>query len=115
MLWVTRATENKAHRRVHPRLVVVESGWQPPSVPPQSLVSERKTPVSLELGNMTFRRFGRTYHLRIRSADDLRQVLELSEAHWVAVSAPIDTIHCDSVFLELLDADHDGRIRPHEL
>jgi len=71
--------------------------------------------VSPALGNMTFRRFGRTYHLRIRSAHDLRQVLELSEAHWVAVSAPIDTIHCDSVFLELLDADHDGRIRPHEL
>ena len=71
--------------------------------------------MSLALGNMTFRRFGRTYHLRIRSADDLRQVLELSEAHWVAVSAPIDTIHCDSVFLELLDADRDGRIRPHEL
>ena len=71
--------------------------------------------MSLALGNMTFRRFGRTYHLRIRSADDLRQVLELSEAHWVAVSAPIDTIHCDSVFLELLDTDHDGRIRPQEL
>ncbi len=71
--------------------------------------------MSLALGNMTFRRFGRTYHLRIRSADDLRQVLELGEAHWVAVSAPIDTIHCDSVFLELLDADRDGRIRPHEL
>jgi hypothetical protein len=71
--------------------------------------------VSLALGNMTFRRFGRTYHLRIRSAADLRQALDLGEAHWVAVSAPIDTIHCDSVFLELLDSDRDGRVRPFEL
>lgn len=65
--------------------------------------------------DMTFRRFGRTYHLRIESAEDLRHILDLDDAHWVAASAPIDTLHCDHVFLDLLDFDHDGRIRPFEL
>ena len=64
---------------------------------------------------LTFRRFGRTYHLRIESAEDLHHILDLDDAHWVAASAPIDTLHCDHVFLDLLDFDHDGRIRPFEL
>ena len=64
---------------------------------------------------MTFRRVGRAYHLLLQSADDLRHVLDLDEAHWVATSAPIDTIHPDPIFLDLLDLDHDGRIRPFEL
>ena len=79
------------------------------------VILKEKASVSRAPDNMTFRKFGRTYHLRIRSAADLRQVLDLSETHWVAVSAPIDTIHCDSVLLELLDSDRDGRIRPSDL
>ena len=64
---------------------------------------------------MTFRRVGRAYHLLLQSADDLRHVLDLDEAHWVATSAPINTIHPDPIFLDLLDVDRDGRIRPFEL
>ena len=62
------------------------------------------------LGAMTFRRYGRSHHLRIRSADDLRHAAALDEAHWVATGAPIATISCDPVFLDLVDTDDNGRI-----
>ncbi len=64
---------------------------------------------------MTFDRVGRTYQLRIRSADDLANVLTLDEAHWVAISAPTNTIDIDPAFLQCLDTDGDGRVRPFEL
>ncbi len=61
-------------------------------------------------GNMTFKRFGRSYHLCIDHAEDLRRVLHLDEAHWVATNAPIETLNCDPMFLGLVDTDNDGRI-----
>jgi len=64
---------------------------------------------------LTFKRFGRSYHLRIQTAEDLRAVLDLNEAHWVATAAPIETINCDATFLKLVDTDHNGRILCYEL
>jgi len=66
-------------------------------------------------GKVTFRRFGRSYHLSIESADDLAAVLELDEAHWVATGAPIDTMNCDATFLDLVDSDDNRRIMCYEL
>lgn len=63
----------------------------------------------------TFERYGRTYHLRIKSAGDLERALDLDEAHWVATSAPTNTLHLDGIFLKLMDADEDGRIRAYEM
>jgi hypothetical protein len=60
---------------------------------------------------IVFQRFGRTYQLRIQSAEDLANAVDLDEAHWVATSAPIGSIRCDSTFLRVLDRDGDGRIR----
>lgn len=62
-----------------------------------------------------FRRTGRAYHLDIATAADLRTALDLDEAHWVATSAPVDTIHLDPLFLKLVDSDSDGRIKSKEL
>ncbi len=59
---------------------------------------------------MTFRRFGRSRHLQIDTADDLARALDLDEARWVATGAPIDTLSCDATFLSLVDTDHNGRI-----
>ncbi len=64
---------------------------------------------------MTFKRYGRTYQLRIRDAGDLAGVLELDEAHWVATGAPTATINCDATFLDLLDTDNNGRLMCFEL
>ena len=65
--------------------------------------------------DMTFRRFGRSRHLRIETADDLARALDLDEARWVATGAPIETINCDATFLALVDTDHNGRIMCFEL
>ena len=66
-------------------------------------------------GKLAFDRFGRTYHLRINSAESLYRVPELDEAHWMATSAPTSTLGCDPVFLDLVDTDHNGRIRVGEM
>jgi F0F1-type ATP synthase assembly protein I len=64
---------------------------------------------------MKFSAYGRAYHLRIATAEDLQNAAALDEAHWVATSAPIDTLSCDPTLLRLLDADGNGRIACHEL
>ena len=58
----------------------------------------------------SFDRFGRSFHLKIRSADDFERVLELDETHWVATSAPVSSLNFDDVFIHLLDKDDSGRI-----
>jgi len=62
-----------------------------------------------------FERFGRTYHLKIETFEDLEAVLALDEAHWVATTAPAATFNCDPVFLSLVDTDNDGRLRAEEV
>lgn len=66
-------------------------------------------------GNMTFQRFGRTYHLRIQCAKDLARVLRLDEAHWIATSMPIHSVRGNIVFMRLVDTNQDGRIHALEL
>jgi len=68
-----------------------------------------------ETGSMTFGRYGRSYHLKIETAAELRQAVELDEAHWVATTAPINTLNCDGTFLQLVDTDNNGRIRCQEV
>ncbi len=64
---------------------------------------------------MTFKRYGQAYHLRIETPADLRCAVELDESHWVATNAPVNTINCDSTFLQLLDTDDNARITCYEL
>lgn len=49
---------------------------------------------------LTFRHIGRTHHLEICGPEDLRAVVDLDEALWVATSASVDSFHCDRVFLD---------------
>ena len=62
-----------------------------------------------------FDRFGRSYHLSIKTAEDLNLLLDLDEAHWVATGAPIDGLKCDAGFLNLVDTDSNGRIMCSEM
>ena len=62
-----------------------------------------------------FKRYGRSYHLEIRTAVNLAAAVKLDEAHWAALSAPTDTIRYDRTFLELLDTDRKGRITSREV
>ena len=40
------------------------------------------------MGKMTFRRYGRSYHLALRDAEDLRWAVALDTAHWMVTMAP---------------------------
>lgn len=64
---------------------------------------------------MRFRRYGKTYQLRIENADDLAAALGLDESLWVATSAPIDSLRCDSGFTKYVNADGSGRINTAEI
>ena len=64
---------------------------------------------------MTFRQHGRCYHLEIRGASDLRRVLDLDKAHWVATGAPVESLSFDPTFLSLVDSDTNGRILTFEV
>lgn len=64
---------------------------------------------------MHFRQYGKTFQLRIESADDLAAALELDESLWVATSAPTDVFRCDPVFIAMLDPDKSGRIHTDEM
>ena len=87
-----------------------------PSAPLPSAVDElREANRMRKSRSMTFQRFGRSYHLRLRCAADLQDVLSLDEAHWVATGAPVGTINCDPTFLDLVDSDADGRILVYEI
>lgn len=68
-----------------------------------------------KLPKHTFQRFGRTYHLSIRTVEDLELIPDLEEALWIATTAPIETINCDLKFMNYMDFDRDGRIRVSEV
>ncbi len=71
--------------------------------------------IELETSPLHFEKFGRTYQLRIRTAEDLRQVPALDDALWIATSAPISSLNCDSEFLDFVDTDDNQRIRCNEI
>ena len=68
-----------------------------------------------ETASYTFERFGRAYHLRVESPEDLRFVLSLDEALWVANSASIETINADAVLLDYLDPNDDKRVHAQDV
>ncbi len=64
---------------------------------------------------MNFTKYGRTYQLKMGTAQDLEYALKLDEAHWVATGAPIESLNCDLAFLKYVDTDMNNRIMCFEL
>ena len=64
---------------------------------------------------VVYRRFGGSTHVRIDTFAELKEAVSIPETQWVATSAPIASFVCDQRFLELIDTDHNGRIRVDEL
>lgn len=64
---------------------------------------------------MKFARYGKSYQLVIRNADDLRDLLTLDESHWAATSAPTAAFLEDPAFLAHLDTDKNGRVMTDEV
>ncbi len=63
----------------------------------------------------SFENFGSSLHFKIKDYCGLEAVLDLDEALWIATTAPISTLKIDPVFLHMLDADNDARLRAEEI
>jgi hypothetical protein len=62
-----------------------------------------------------FHRVGGLDQVDITTAEDLRHLRELDQKLWVALSCPVTGIELDQRTLELIDLDHDGRVRAPEV
>ena len=77
-------------------------------------VSEKLSQLPTALQS-SFEKLGRSFHFKIKDYNDLKAILDLDEALWIATTAPVSTLKADPVFLELLDSDVDERIRAEEI
>lgn len=62
-----------------------------------------------------FFRAGGFDQVLLESGDDLRNLANLDQKLWVALSCPATGVQCDKRTLELIDTDGDGQIRAPEL
>ena len=62
-----------------------------------------------------FFRAGGVDQVLIRDGQDIVRLGELDQKLWVALACPTRGLEFDSRTLDLIDTDHDGRIRPPEL
>lgn len=62
-----------------------------------------------------FFRAGGVDQVLIRSGADIAHIGQLDQKLWVALACPTRGIEFDTRTLDLIDTDHDGRIRPPEL
>ena len=62
-----------------------------------------------------FFRAGGVDQVIIRTGEDIARLAELDQKLWVALACPTRGIEFDERTLDLIDSDHDGRIRPPEL
>ncbi len=62
-----------------------------------------------------FERYGRAHHLKLSNAEGLAMAARLDEAHWVATSAPTQSLRTDPDLLKHLDPEGDGRIQAREI
>jgi hypothetical protein len=65
--------------------------------------------------SLVFRRVAGSFHVAIESFEDLAAAVEMPEAHWIAMAAPIDGLACDPAFLRHLDRERRGRVRASDL
>ncbi|MDP9899238.1 hypothetical protein [Variovorax ginsengisoli] len=62
-----------------------------------------------------FFRAGGVDQLLIRNGADIAHIRELDQKLWVALACPTRGIEFDTRTLDLIDTDHDGRVRPPEI
>ncbi|MBQ7651494.1 MAG: hypothetical protein IJS15_11080, partial [Victivallales bacterium] len=64
---------------------------------------------------MEFKRFGKSFQMKLENGVDLKEAMTLDEALWVALSAPKDAFQCDPSLVNFLDIDNDGRITAKDI
>jgi hypothetical protein len=65
--------------------------------------------------HFTFYRLGGLDQVALETAQDIRNLEFLDQKLWVALSCPVKGLELDERTLELLDLDHDGRVRAPEI
>ena len=63
----------------------------------------------------TFQKIAGCRQIVIKTVQDLASAVSLDPAHWAVTGMPLDAVIFDPDFLELMDTDHNNRIRPDEL
>ena len=58
---------------------------------------------------------GGVTRVRISSGEDIAHIAELDQKLWTALSCPVAGLEFNQEFLNLMDSDHDGRIRVKEV
>ena len=58
---------------------------------------------------------GRMSQIALKSGDDIAHLAQLDRKEWLALSMPTTGIRFDQRMLELMDTDHDGRVRADEV
>jgi len=82
---------------------------------PMKTYKPRTLPSTSLSAAFSFEQHGNALHFKIEDYRDLKEILELDEALWIATTAPVSNLKVDEVFLALLDSDHDGRLRAEEV
>jgi hypothetical protein len=87
---------------------------QAPSTAPQPKAADHRSSSSTP-HRWQFIRAGGTDQVVFRSGEDIARIGELDQKLWVALACPTRGIDFDPRTLDLIDADHDGRVRPPEV
>ena len=58
---------------------------------------------------------GRMTQVKLDRGEDIAHLCELDKKYWLAISMPVAAVRFDKRMLELMDTDHDGRIRTAEV
>jgi hypothetical protein len=69
----------------------------------------------LDTGKLIFQKLGGKYQPIFERPADLRFIELIDEAHWAALSAPVEAFQTEKEFLEYLDKDGNGTIRCDEI
>lgn len=67
------------------------------------------------MAKLIFINYGRSYQLKIETAQDLEKIKDLDNALWAATSIPCNNLNCDKKFLDYIDTDNNDRIRTDEI
>ncbi len=62
-----------------------------------------------------FAQVGGVPRVRIETGNDIAHLGELDQKMWTVLSCPVKGLEIDERTLELMDSDHDGKIRVHEV
>lgn len=70
---------------------------------------------AISLHRWRFCRLGGFDQVRLESADDIRNLKDLDQKLWAALSCPVSGVEFDKRTLAMLDHDNDGRVRVQEI